>query len=250
MRWFPWVLMLAITGFFAGVASAQLADPFGGGGSDPFGGGETAAADPGTTSPNQSATQKPAGAQAGKRKPAEAKNKSSAAIRAALNEDTSNTFIETPLIEALQVLGDLHDIPIVLDRRSLEEIGLSADAPVTIDLKSVSLRSFLRLMLRDLQLTYLVKDDVLQIMTTESAAHSLTTEVYPFSKELSDKGDKIMKALTTTVNPSTWEALGGPSSVAVIDNVLVVSATERTHEEVIEFLKKLQEAFENHKASR
>ncbi|MEL6108777.1 MAG: VWA domain-containing protein, partial [Planctomycetota bacterium] len=100
-------------------------------------------------------------------------------IEATLSQETSQSFLETPLSDAVQQLSDTHDIPIVIDNRALEEIGLDSDTPVTLDLKNVTLRSFLRLMLRDNDLTYLIKDEVMQITTTEAAEDNLVTKVYP-----------------------------------------------------------------------
>ena len=47
----------------------------------------------------------------------------------------------------MQYLQGLHKVPIYIDARSLEEVGLGPDTPVTQDLKGLSLRSGLRLML-------------------------------------------------------------------------------------------------------
>ncbi|MCG8653615.1 MAG: hypothetical protein MI861_27505, partial [Pirellulales bacterium] len=80
-------------------------------------------------------------------------NESEKRISAALDDETSHTFLELPLEDAARQISEAHDIPIVVDRRALEEIGLTVDQPVTMDLKNVSLRSFLRLMLRELDLT-------------------------------------------------------------------------------------------------
>ncbi|WP_442506972.1 hypothetical protein SH528x_005850 [Novipirellula sp. SH528] len=100
-------------------------------------------------------------------------------IQATLSDETSQIFVETPLEEAIQKIATDHDIPIVIDRRALEEIGLTADSPVTIELKNVSLRSFMRLLLRELDLTYMIKDEVMQITTQEAAEENLVTKVYP-----------------------------------------------------------------------
>ena len=77
-------------------------------------------------------------------------------IQASLDDETTQTFLDTPLEEAIDALKETHDIPIVIDRRALEEIGLTPDTPVNVDLKNVSLRSFMRLMLRELDLTYVI----------------------------------------------------------------------------------------------
>ena len=100
-------------------------------------------------------------------------------IQAALGDETTQIFTETPLQEAINQISEAHKIPIVIDNQALEDIGLSADEPVTINLENVSLRSFLRIMLRDLDLTYVIKDEVMQITSQEAAEENLVTKVYP-----------------------------------------------------------------------
>lgn len=255
--------------FFVSSVTAQD-DPFGGGGADPFGGAPKAgdaqkakpdpfgAADPFADGAKKKA-KRPA-AQAGapqaiankevriipKAEPSEA----TARIRAAMNDETRLEFIETPLEEAVQQISALHDIPVFVDRRSLEEIGLTPDTPVNISLQNVSLRSALRVMLSELDLTYIVKDEILRISTIETAEQNLVVEMYVFPEALTDKSDKVLAALTAAVTPQVWTLQGGPCNASVIDNVLVVSAHETVHEDVIEFLQKLQEAFERHQAKQ
>lgn len=166
-----------------------------------------------------------------------------ARIHVALDSKTTQTFIQTPLSEALQTLSDTHDVPIVIDRRGLEEIGLAGDEPVTLDLRNVTLRSFLRLMLRDLELTYLVKDEVMQITTISAAESNLVIEMYVLPKNLAEKSDQVIKVLTSTVVPETWETLGGPSTALAIDHVLVLSTTDDVHDQAQKFLEMLIEKY-------
>ena len=76
-------------------------------------------------------------------------------------------------------LQDDYGIPIKLDTTALEEIGINTDEPVTVNLHNISLRSALRLMLKDLQLTYIIQDEVLMITTPEEAEANLVVKVYP-----------------------------------------------------------------------
>ena len=99
-------------------------------------------------------------------------------IFATLDEDTTLEFIETPLSDVVDYLSELHDINILLDTKALEEVGLGSDTPITRNLKGISLRSALRLMLRDLELTYVVADEVLQITTPEQASELTQLSVY------------------------------------------------------------------------
>ena len=106
-------------------------------------------------------------------------NRNEQQIQSALDNEVSLTFLEEPLESAVARIQDQARIPIVIDQRALDELGLQPDIPVTIDLENVSLRSFLRLMLREYDLTYMIKDEVLQITTTDAAGDNLVNKVYP-----------------------------------------------------------------------
>ncbi len=86
--------------------------------------------------------------------------------------------METPLKDVVVYLSETHDIPIVLSKKKLEEASLSPDTPVTMTLRGVTLRSVLRLILKEHELTYVVRDEVLQITTPEDAESQLLIRVY------------------------------------------------------------------------
>jgi type II secretory pathway component GspD/PulD (secretin) len=167
-----------------------------------------------------------------------------AKILAALQDETTQSFVETPLEDAIQVISKFHDIPIIVDRRALEEVGLTPDTPVNLDLKNVSLRSFLRLMLRELDLTYLIQDEVMQITTTEAAEQNLITRVYRLPDSLVKDASRVLEVTQGAVVPDTWSTVGGPSTAASIDHVLVISSTSDVHQQAEAFLNTLIEAYE------
>lgn len=239
---------------FAGTnkAAAQAgSDPFG---NSPFGDQQ---ADPFGGPPKP--VQKPAGSAqlAPAKRPAQAAQPTKAAAkqirkstqaddrnRAAFNDETTQAFIQTPLEEAIQAIARTHDIPIVIDRRALEEIGLTPDTPVNINLKKVSLRSFMRLMLRELQLTYMFANDIVIITTPEAAEKNSFVRMYTVPPSLSHVSDKIIKAMQTTVQADAWETAGGPATAAAVEHVIVVSGTESLHDNVDDFMDKLKVAYE------
>lgn len=96
-----------------------------------------------------------------------------------LDAPTTLEFIETPLQDVIEYLKDLHDIEIQIDTKALDDVGIGSDTPITRNLKGVSLRSALRLMLRELDLTYMIENEVLLITTPEEAETRLSTKVYP-----------------------------------------------------------------------
>jgi hypothetical protein len=100
-------------------------------------------------------------------------------ILSELNKTTSLDVVEMSLKDVVNYLSGLHGIPIVLATKKLDEAGVSLDTPVTKNLRGVSLRSALRLLLKDLELSYVIQEEVIQITTPEDAAAQLATKVYP-----------------------------------------------------------------------
>src|SRR5262249_8625421 len=96
-----------------------------------------------------------------------------------LNKNTTIDAVEMPLRDVVTYLADAHSIPIVFSAKKLDEAGINPDTPITKTLRGVTLRSALRLLLRDLELTYIVRDEVMQITTPEDAESQLITKVYP-----------------------------------------------------------------------
>jgi hypothetical protein len=96
-----------------------------------------------------------------------------------LERTTSIEFFDEPLADAISYLEELHGIQIEVNQAALDELGIATDATVNKQLSGISLRSALKLMLRDLGLTYVIEDEVLQITTPEDAASNVVTKVYP-----------------------------------------------------------------------
>ncbi len=171
-----------------------------------------------------------------------------AAIVEMLDQVVSFSFVEVPLLEAIREISEANNLPLVIDNRALEEIGLSAREPVSLSLKNVSLRSFMRLMLRDLDLTYQIKDEVMRITTIEAAEQNLINRIYFLEGlgELGDEADHARKLVMATIVPDTWDALGGPSGItsfAVYDRpAIVVSTTSDVHDQIQALLRSLRKA--------
>lgn len=96
-----------------------------------------------------------------------------------LGKNTTIDVVEMPLKDVVLYLTETHNIPIVLSLKKLEEASVSSDTPITKSLRGITLRSALRLILKELELTYVVRDEVMQITTPEDAESQLITKVYP-----------------------------------------------------------------------
>src|SRR6185437_3537691 len=65
------------------------------------------------------------------------------------------------------------------DRKSLRDAGINRDTPITQTLKNIRLRSALRLILAQLDFTYVVGDGYLLIASETEAEYKLSVKVYP-----------------------------------------------------------------------
>ena len=100
-------------------------------------------------------------------------------ITEALQETTTFQYLDTPLADVIDDIKLRHNLPILLDVAALEDFGIGSDTPITLNLPNITLKSALRLLLSDLELTYLIQNEVMQITTVEEAETKLITKVYP-----------------------------------------------------------------------
>jgi hypothetical protein len=161
-------------------------------------------------------------------------------------------FSETPLVEVVNLLQEEYGIPIQVDDAALEEIGLNREEPITINLHNVSLRAALRLMLKQLQLTSIVRDEVLLITTPDDAEKEMLTCVYNIRGFVEDTSDKTIDTLIDTiiscVCTETWKKNGGGQAEirALKPGLLVISQTQAVHEEIESLLNTVHDMRDAH----
>jgi type II secretory pathway component GspD/PulD (secretin) len=100
-------------------------------------------------------------------------------IERKLNSPISLNFTNEPLKQVFDDLGVITGVNVVPDLPALTEDGISLDQPVTMKLEAVAMKSALNLLLHQVHLTYVIKDDVLQITTDSHARGKLVPRTYP-----------------------------------------------------------------------
>ncbi|MFO1006236.1 MAG: hypothetical protein U0929_09765 [Planctomycetaceae bacterium] len=103
-------------------------------------------------------------------------------ISDALDQVTSLEFPDNTLREVVDFISTLHNIPIRLDEKALEDEGVNAETRINLVVSGITLRSALNLLLEkvgDVELTYIVDDEVMKITTLEKAQSKPQTRVYP-----------------------------------------------------------------------
>ncbi len=161
----------------------------------------------------------------------------------ALRSNTECDFAGTPLAQAVATLAARHGIKMRIDEQALADVGKAPDVPITRNLRGVTLASALKLILRELDLTYTVDQGALIITTPEKAETMLTTVHYPIGDLLGPGGyDELIDVITTTIRPMSWQDVGGPGTAKAVPGTrsLAVTQTYAIHQEVQALLSKLR----------
>jgi len=171
------------------------------------------------------------------------------AIRKALDAAVSVDFVEAPLADVAEFLKMQTGVAVVLDAKSLTSVGIDPTQPVTAHLKDVALAKVLSIILKDLELEYAVDHDAL--MVTSSDSLSASAAVYPVGDLIADgrSAEDLVRLITSVISPNSWDALGGPGSIATLpetlspkNQVLVISQTSAVHREIPALLGQLRRA--------
>jgi hypothetical protein len=139
-------------------------------------------------------------------------------IMKALDEPTDLDFVETPLKDVVQAISIRHDnIPILLDNKSITDAGSSADTPITFQLRGISLKSALRLMLHAHDLDFVLSHDVLVITSAEKPVTLRKFEVADLlsnGTSIEELGEAVRFTLPrVTDDPAMPEGGAGPAGV-------------------------------------
>ena len=100
-------------------------------------------------------------------------------IQQALLEPVDVNFNNQPLGVVLETLARMTGVNVHIDRAGLSAEGVSSETPVSIELSQpVSLRSALNLILEELRLSYIIRNEVLLITSEQARDTDVYQEVY------------------------------------------------------------------------
>lgn len=167
-------------------------------------------------------------------------------IREKLTRPVSLEFRDTQFQEVIEFIQQYTNVNIVLNRPAMEEVGITAESPVSIHLAEIKLEAALRLLLQQLNMTFLIRDDVLMITTQTAANESAVIRVYPVGDLCQDsaQADQLVRTILSTVQPNSWSQNGGTGSVEPVSNSssLVIQQCDAGHDQVLELLRSLRES--------
>ena len=179
-----------------------------------------------------------------------------AAIRDELAKETTLELSEKPLTIAAKYLEEKCRTPVVFDQAAFREAGIDPAATLaSIDVHGITLRSGLRLMLEPLNLTYIIKDEALQITTKDKASTELTTGIYDVRDLVTPEGggdrdfDSLISVLTESIATESWFDKGGQGSCQAGPlGTLVVFQTDEIQRQVSDLLAAMRLARAQSKA--
>jgi hypothetical protein len=162
------------------------------------------------------------------------------------------TFFDTPLKDVIDTIKSKLDIPIMIDERALTEVGLDSSTIVNIDLRNIKAEIALDLTMESLQLTWLVRDEIMLVTTPEAEENELEVRLYtcrdfleiPSSSKHKDQTlDRLIDVIKYVIEPRSWVELGGTGvRQSLPGGILVISASSRVHAQVEQLLEKLRVA--------
>lgn len=182
------------------------------------------------------------------------------AIQKALDRKLPETkFQDVPLSDVFDFLRDVASTNIVVNWRGLEAAGVERSAPVTLNVKDVSLKDVIALVLKqqDSGVACTVENGVITIDVPNQPARSpkLVTKAYDVRDLLptrpdgalfgGDQGGDAMSNLTRTIHetvaPDSWRQQGGPGNVSAYGTKLIITTTDDNHRDVTDLLEMLRD---------
>ena len=170
-------------------------------------------------------------------------------ILAALKEEVSVEFLDTPLIDVVQFLSEMTKVPMIVDQMALDDEGIPSDEPMSLTLSGVSLRSTMKMMFDDLGLTWVIEDEVLKITSKTKAEEKQISRVYPVADLINPTDDEsvqeLVVVLQAAVPDANWEDVdgtGGTIYPVKFTKSIVIRQTRVVHEGIVKLLDSLREA--------
>lgn len=153
-----------------------------------------------------------------------------AAILKALNKVIDVDFDKHELEEVLEWFRKTTGATITIDKRSMDEAGVTYKTPISLKLRA-STRTVLKRMLSDLNMAYVIKGEAIQITTIERAKQMTTTRTYyvgdltsvvdirlnPITSKLLmlQMVNQLINTITSTIDSNSWK-VNNPDAVGTI----------------------------------
>jgi hypothetical protein len=157
------------------------------------------------------------------------------------------SFVDTPLKDVASYFTDVAGVPIIIDAKSLEEAAIPVDAPVTINLQGLALRTTLQVMLDPLECVAAPREGYILISTPDRKQNLMDRRVYRAAELPGVAADGanlpgLIETIQTTVEPTRWDTMGGSGHISQYQSTLVILQSPDVHDQIDELLRELHVA--------
>jgi len=157
------------------------------------------------------------------------------AIIVALNSPITVNFNNSRLEDVIEYLQTFTGQPILTDKTALDEAQVTYDTPVSVQVKGVALRTLLRKVLSEFGLTYVVKDQAIQITSAAKARDMMVVRSYYIGDIVANINGvlgsfpllnipqqqlqtmqnigQLIDMVQTSVEPASWKSRGGEGTI-------------------------------------
>ncbi|MFM7152150.1 MAG: hypothetical protein ACKO23_20165 [Gemmataceae bacterium] len=169
-------------------------------------------------------------------------------IMKVLNTVVPVEFEKNTLEEVVAYLRKVTGVEIIVDKRALDEVSVTYETPINLKMRS-SARALLKKMLSELNLTYVIKDEAIQITNRERASQMTTTRAYYVGDlalavdvrvpqgltqlAMVDTVNRIITMITQNIDSQSWKVNNADGVGAIvfdpISMSLVVKQTAEVH---------------------
>jgi hypothetical protein len=163
-----------------------------------------------------------------RRSPAQKLTDREKSLLEALKTPISVEFHADTFSSVIEYLQKVTGQTILTDKQALDEANVTYDTPVTLRLPKVATRTVLKRVLGDLGLTYVIKDESIQVTTPARAKDMMVTRVYyvgdllplanPFDSIFGNELAMLASIRSIIdavqgIDPPSWQVNGGPGTV-------------------------------------
>jgi hypothetical protein len=144
-------------------------------------------------------------------------------------------FKSAKLQDVIEIISNATGRTINLDKSALEEGQVTYETPVTFSARTpVATRTLLRTVLNQVGLTYVVRDNVIQVTTPSRAKDMMVTKTYYIGDlvnatglfggapqwgpaldqaQLAQNVNAVIEMITSSIDPMSWQGKGGFGSI-------------------------------------
>lgn len=158
------------------------------------------------------------------------------AIMQSLNMSVSVSFKDDKFQDVMEYLSTLMGQPILLNKQDLADASITYETPISLAVKNVTARTILRKVLGEFGLTYIIKDETIQVVSALKAKDMMVVRSYYIGDLLGSRGGpgdpltyiygpaiqqvqmiqnlaSIMDLIQMSFDPQSWQSGGGSGAV-------------------------------------